>query len=172
MKQYSISAIKCLAPFLLAACLCTSCKNQHQETNDVGIDSVAVKDSITALTVNITHDLSTKGPVAWLNYFQDNPNFFMANEGQLALHNYQSAKAFIQDTLVKSIKKINLQWSHTRIDVLSQNIAAIGSDFHEDITFAWGQTTPFDGYFTGVAIKTPKGWKLRNAHWSIKPPPK
>jgi len=172
MKKFSISGIKCLMPFLLAAVLFTSCQSKQQDLNDTNIDSAVVKDSVTALTVNIAHDLAAKGPVAWLNYFQDSPDFFMANEGQLALHNYQSAKAFIQDTLVKSISKINLRWSHTHIDPLAQNIAAIGSDFHEDITFAWGETTPFDGYFTGVAIKTPKGWKLRNAHWSIKPPPK
>jgi len=172
MKNYPISGIKCLMPFLFAACLLASCKSGHQDFNAVDTDSAVVKDSVTALTINIAHDLAAKGPVAWLNYFQDSPDFFMANEGQLALHNYQSAKTFVQDTLVKSISKINLQWSHTRIDVLASNIAAIGSDFHEDITFAWGEITPFDGYFTGVAIKTPKGWKLRNAHWSIKPPPK
>ncbi len=108
MKKYIISAIKCWVPFLLAACLCTSCKNQHQGLNDTNIDSAVIKDSVTALTVNITHSLAAKGPVVWLNYFQDSPDFFMANEGQLALHNYQSAKAFIRDTLVKSISKINL----------------------------------------------------------------
>jgi len=170
MKNYPIPGIKCLMPLLLAACLFASCKSKQQDLS--AADSAALKDSITALTVNIVHDLAAKGPVAWLSYFQDSPDFFMANEGQLALRNYQSAKTFVQDTLVKSISKINLQWSHTRIDILSSNIAAIGSDFHEDLTFAWGETTPFDGYFTGVAIKTPKGWKLRNAHWSIKPPTK
>ena len=171
MKKYIISGIKCLVPFLLAVCIFASCKNKQQ--NDLSAaDNAALKDSVTALTAHIAHDLAAKGPVAWLNYFQDSPDFFMANEGQLALRNYQSAKTFIQDTLAKSISKINLQWSRTRIDVLASNIAAIGSDFHEDLTFAWGETTPFDGYFTGVAIKTAKGWKLRNAHWSIKPPPK
>lgn len=170
MKKYIISGIKCLVPFLLMAYIFASCQSKQQDFN--AADSNAVKDSVTRLTVNIAHDLAAKGPVAWLNYFQDSPDFFMANEGQLALHNYQSAKAFIRDTLVKSISKINLQWSHTRIDPLAQSIAAIGSDFHEDITFAWGETTPFDGYFTGVAIKTSEGWKLRNAHWSIKPPSK
>jgi len=117
---------------------------------------------------NIARDVSAKGPSAWLNYFQDSPDFFMANDGRLTFHNYQSAKAFIQDTLVKSISKITLNWSHMRIDPLTSRLAAIGSDFHEDITFANGKPLPLDGYFSGIAIQTKTGWKLRNAHWSIK----
>jgi hypothetical protein len=120
------------------------------------------------MTANIARDISAKGPIAWLGYFDNSPEFFMANDGQLAFRNYQSAQTFIKDTLVKSISKINLKWSNTRIDVLSLCVASIGSNFHEDITFANGKPMPFNGYFTGTAIRRGKSWKLRNLHWSMK----
>jgi len=84
MKKLVISGIKCLMPFLLAVYLFASCKSGHQDFNAVDTDSAVVKDSVTALTINIAHDLAAKGPVAWLNYFQDSPDFFMARAACIA----------------------------------------------------------------------------------------
>jgi SnoaL-like domain len=140
----------------------------HSNNSNLRADERSlVKDSISLMTVNITNDLSAHGPVAWLNYFEDVPDFFMAVDGEMAFMNYQSAKIFIQDTLVKTIRKINLQWSHLRIDPLTTQLASIGADFHEDLTDSTGKIIQGDGYITAIAVQTNEGWKLRNLHWSI-----
>jgi hypothetical protein len=147
-------------------CVLAACKSN---TPRFGAgERAGVKDSVSRLMVNVAADISVKGPIAWLKYFEDTTDFFMASNGQLSFHNYQSASAFIKDTLVKIIPKITLRWSNIRIDALSPGLAAIGSGFHEDITNLSGGITPFDGYFSAVAIYQGKSWKLRNAHWSIK----
>jgi hypothetical protein len=152
---------------LSTICCMQACKHHHRRRFDAKA-MAAVKDSVNQMTINIARDISAKGPIAWLGYFDNSPEFFMANDGQLAFRNYQSAQTFIKDTLVKSISKITLKWSNTRVDILSPCTASIGSEFHEDITFANGKPMPFDGYFTGTAISRGKSWKLRNLHWSMK----
>lgn len=126
-----------------------------------------VKDSVQQMATSIATTISQQGPTAWLRYFEDAPNFFMASEGKLVFPNYDTAKNFINNTLVKIIRKIELRWSDVRIDPLTTNLANMAATFHEDITDASGKTTPQDGYFTGLAHQTPQGWKLLNAHWSV-----
>jgi hypothetical protein len=165
MKIYGRLKYVVLFPLLLSASL--SCKHHHRHAFGAA-DSLKVKDTVTQLAANISRDVSAKGPLAWLSYFHDSPNFFMANNGQLVLHSHQQAKVFIQDTLVKSITQIILKWQNLRVDVLSPRIASIAADYYENLTFANGSSIPFNGYFTGIALRTPNGWKLRNAHWSVK----
>ena len=144
-----------------------SCNYSQQQLTPEQISGL--QKDVFKLTSNISADISTKGPVAWLNYFENSPDFFMASEGQIVFHNYASAQSFIKDTLLKSISKIKLQWGKIRINVLNTQLASIGSDFHEDITsLTTNQTVPVDGYFTSTAVLTASGWKLRNLHWSVK----
>jgi hypothetical protein len=163
-KRFLIIALAAL-PGLWAACK----SDKHPLTAQ---DSIAVTDSVKLLVNNISQNLGIKGPVIWLDYFDNSPQFFMAADGQLSFTNYQSAKAFIRDTLVKNMSKIMLKWNGLRVDPLTRQFAAIGSNFHEDITLTNRQVLSFDGYFTGIAILTPQGWKLKNAHWSMKKPAK
>ena len=114
----------------------------------------------------IAKNVSAEGPTAWLNGFEDAPDFFMASDGQLEFPNYDSATEFINNTLAKSISKIELQWSNMRIDPISDEFATFSATFHEDITDSKGQKLSQNGYFTATAHKTVQGWKLRNAHWS------
>lgn len=149
----------------LSAFLVVSCQPDHSTMNSAEIQMV--KDSVTALTTNISKDLLAHGPEAWLNYFEDGPDFFMAADGVLAFKDYQAAKTFIEDTLVKSIRRIELHWSKLRIDPLTVRLASIGTDFHEDLTDSAGKTIVADGYFTAIAVQTTRGWQLQNLHWSI-----
>jgi hypothetical protein len=116
---------------------------------------------------SIAKDVSHDGPIAWLQYFENTPNFFMAADGRLAFSNNDSAAQFIKNSLVKSVSKIELHWNNIRIDPLSGKLAGIGAEYHEDITYDTGKRLPYDGYFTALAEQTPQGWKLRNAHWSL-----
>jgi hypothetical protein len=128
----------------------------------------AVEDSVLIMAEKIAKDVSKEGPVAWLRYFENSSDFFMASNGQLVFANYDSAKNIVNNTLVKSIAKIELRWSNIRIDPLTSGLAGMAANFHEDITDANGSKVPADGYFTAIAEQTSRGWKLRNAHWSIK----
>lgn len=166
MKNHR-SIFKTLAFLLLPVTLVFSCNRPQQQLSPEQISGI--QQDVSTFTTNISRDVSAKGPIAWLNYFENSLDFFMASEGQIVFHNYTAAQNFIKDTLVKNISKINLQWSHLRINPLSTQSASIGSDFHEDLTTsANNKTIPVDGYFTGTAILTNHGWKLRNLHWSVK----
>jgi hypothetical protein len=168
-KNLTTPALKCCVLFLSAISLIVSCKRNHAKLS--AADRALVKDSVTNMTTNIAADISKNGPRAWLNYFENTPDFFMANEGQLVFQDHQSAKTFILNTLVKNIRQIKLRWAHIRIDPLTSRLASIAADFHEDQTNASGKSLAIDGYFTGIAHYDGDCWKLRNAHWSIKARP-
>jgi hypothetical protein len=123
-------------------------------------------DSVKKFAESMAQDVSGKGPVEWLQYFKNSPDFFMASDGQLVFPNYDSASNFIKNTLPKKISKIELSWKNIRVDSLAEGLASLSADFHEDITDNTGKKIPEDGYFTSVAQYTIQGWRLCNAHWS------
>lgn len=123
-----------------------------------------IKDSVTQMVEQIPKDLSAEGPIAWLKYFEDNPNFFMASEGELIFSNTDSTKTFIKTIFIKKISKIKLQWNNIHIDPLTTRFASIAAMWHEDMTDFDKNTISQGGYFTAIAEKTTQGWKLRNAH--------
>lgn len=167
MKKQTITRFKYWLLALPVIAFMLSCNYSKPQLTPDEIWHVQGKAS--KLMKNISIDVSVKGPIAWLDYIQDTSNFFMANDGVLALKDHKSAVAFVQDTLVKNVSKINLQWSNTRIDPLTNSIASIGSNYHEDITDKSGKTTAYDGYFTATTVLINDDWKLRNIHWSSKP---
>ena len=130
-------------------------------------DRSIITDSVQQMTEAIARDVTKEGPVAWLRYFEDTPDFFMASEGKLVFLNNDSASKIINTTLTKTISNIELHWNNIRIDPLNSNLASIAAVFHENITDYAGNKTPVDGYFTGITKKTFRGWKLHNAHWSV-----
>jgi len=132
-------------------------------------EATSVKDSVQLLAGNTAKDISTKGPIAWLSYFEDVPDFFMASDGAIAFRDYRSAEVFIKDTLIKQIPRINLKWANIRIDPLTPQLATLAADFHEDLTITADKVVPVEGYFTATAHQTSEGWKYLNVHWSIKP---
>jgi len=148
--------------FLLLTCACNDTRDSFMPGQ-----RTIVADSVQLLFKSIARDISNEGPAAWLRYFEETPGFFMASGGRLVFPNNDTATNFIKNVLAKSIRTIVLQWRNIRIDPISKEFAGIGAFFHEDITDATGKKIPVDGYFTGIAHQTPKGWILRNAHWSI-----
>jgi hypothetical protein len=154
-----------LCSISLLAILLSSCHHHHPMTE---AESTVIKDNVRQLTTAIARDISTKGPAAWLDHFDNAPGFFMASDGSLDFPDYGAAKRFILDTLVKNIPKIKLNWTAVRIYPLSRRLAAIGADFHEVLTTADGKDMPVEGYFSGTAALTGQGWKLLNLHWSTR----
>jgi len=171
MKKLSILSLAGYCGMILfTISLFISCKNNSDRLT--GDKEAVVKDSVSLMAMNISKDISAKGPIAWLTYFENAPGFFMANDGQLALKDYPTAVSFVKGPLIKLMPKISLQWKNVKVDPLSASLAAIGADFHEDITMSGGKTLSVYGYFTGTAHFDGKSWKLRNLHWSSKQPEK
>jgi SnoaL-like domain len=131
----------------------------------------AIDDSVSELASDISKAVSRQGPVAWLRYFSQSPDFYMASDGSLRLVGYSSARIFILDTLVKQWVGIRLEWSGLRIDPSSPESAMMGASFREWLTDSSGRILAVQGYFTGWARKTDQGWKLAIAHWSTMPRP-
>jgi hypothetical protein len=127
------------------------------------------KKDMIQFAASIESGISKNGPIAWLNYFEDSPDFFMASNGELVFKDYQNAHSFITNVLVKNISKINITWRNIKVDPYGADWGSVGADFHEDLTDPSGKTITVEGYFTATAHKTTSGWKLRNVHWSIKP---
>jgi hypothetical protein len=157
-----------IRPFTIISlfCVITSCSNNKETYTTRQL--AAVRDSVQIMTQSIARDISRKGPAAWLKYFENTSDFFMASEGQLVFPNYDSATNFVKSILVKSISKIELRWNNIHIDPLNIKLAGISANFHENITDHEGKKIAEDGYFTGIAEQTSQGWQLRNAHWSVR----
>jgi len=153
--------------FILISCLLYISSCQNDEDSLTQIQYSIVKNNVTKMVGSIAKNISDKGPIGWLFYFENTPEFFMASEGQLKFPNRDSAANFINNNLVHNISKIELHWSNIRIDPLTIKIASIGATFHEDIINVDGKNIQVDGYFTGIAHQTSQGWKLQNAHWSM-----
>ncbi len=160
------SVLKFYIP-LFALSLLFSCK--QNTTSFTASQAASIKDSVMQLANNTAKDITAKGPIAWLDYFENSPDFFMASDGDLAFVNYAAANSFIKNTLVHQMRAITLKWSNIRINPTSPDYATMAANFHEDITDLAGKTMPFDGYFTATVHQTTKGWKYLNMHWSIKP---
>ena len=152
---------KILIPLIVFA---ISCSNKPDSLNPKQVSDI--RDSVQLMVESIAKNVSREGSVAWLRYFENSPDFFMAADGQLVFPNIDTATNFINNVVVKIMPKIELRWSNIRIDQLAHKLAGISAIYHEDITDPAGKMAPHDGYFTGIAHQTPQGWKLQNAHWS------
>lgn len=137
----------------------------HHDHQWAATQKIAITDSVKNMTANISRDLATKGPVAWLDYFDNSPQFIMISDGKVSFHGYNSANKFIRDTLSKKMSKISLKWIHMHIYLITRDTVYINSNVYEDITMSNGETTDYDGYFSGAALSTKDGWKLINLHW-------
>jgi len=159
--------MKLIASAFVIICLvsCQSNKDTKQPASNVvtggGFDA-----DVRKMANDIANDIGVGGPVQWLNYFEQSPNFFMAVDGRRVFPNNDSATHFIKEVLAKSIMKVKLQWSNMYIDSVSPTVAVISANYHEDLIDKDNKVIKADGYFTGTAEKTANGWKLRNLHWS------
>ena len=113
----------------------------------------------------IVRDLHNEGPNAWLKYFTNSKQFFMASNGVLVFPNIDSANKFVP-LFAKQIKRVELTWRDIIVDSLSEKFGIMAASYHEDLVGEKGVQDSPSGYFTGLVENTPSGWKLRDAHWS------
>jgi hypothetical protein len=134
-------------------------------------ETLVVRDSVQQMLRAIAADISQHGPTAWIEYFDNTQEFFMASDGQLAFTNKDSMASFLKNTYAKGLQNIVLTWNDVRIDPYTMSIAGVAAKFDEKIKDTSGKMTSFEGYFTAIAQQKSPVWRLRNAHWSIAKPP-
>ena len=151
--------------FILLLFILPACNSKDAGSLDQA-QAAAVKDSVRILANAVARDVTQEGPKAWLSYFENSPNFFMASGGKLVFPNYDSAVTFV-NWFASTGRKIQLTWNDLNIDPLKSDIAVLSAIWYEVITDTSGNRMPQEGYFTGLVEHTPAGWKFRNLHWSI-----
>jgi hypothetical protein len=129
------------------------------------ISAAAARQGVLQMAEAIRADLAKDGPAAWLRYFADGPAFFMAADGKLQFADVEAAKHFMPG-FAAGVAHLELVWGEIRIDVLTPEMAMMAAPYSESFTAKTGAKSAFHGYFTGLAVRTPGGWKLRDLHWS------
>jgi len=159
-----------MAKFALVAtaCLGLSCTGDSERMT--GTEEDIVEENVRLMASRLSSDLGRKGPIAWMDYFAEVPGFFMASDGQAVFPDYETASTFV-DGLAGRIAAMRLDWSDLRVEPLTKTMAVMGAAYEEGLTDTAGTAIHFGGYFTGLAVETPDGWRFRNLHWSSPRPP-
>jgi hypothetical protein len=144
---------------LLASCRCLA-PSAPDASALSGIDS-----DVQLMASAIARDVAADGPNAWLRYFTDGGEFFMANNGKLQFSSFEEARTFL-NKFSAGVAHLELTWGELRVDPVAPGVAVMASPYREVFTDPAGHIIRFEGYFTGLAVKTKSGWKLRDAHWS------
>lgn len=127
--------------------------------------SAAIEDSVTRLFESIPASLAENGPIAWLPYFDEGPEFFMASDGVLVFPSRDSATVFVRG-LAERISTIELRWVNMRVASLGPGVAVVGAAYEETVTDTAGTAIEFGGFMTGVARHHEDGWRVQSLHWS------
>ncbi len=117
------------------------------------------------MAASIARDLARDGPQAWLHYFVEGPEFFMANNGTLQFSSFAEAGAFLPK-FAAGVAHLDLAWGDIRVDPVAPGVSVMAASYREVFTDKGGHAAQFVGFFTGTAVETAQGWKLRDAHWS------
>lgn len=146
---------------LLTLSACQSAPPETLEANH----AAAIEDSVRQWALAITRDLERDGPAAWSAHFLDGPEFFMASDGELVFPDIDAAEEFLRE-FAPGISRIELSWDGLRVDPLAPGAAVLAASFREVLRDTTGAEALMRGYFTGVAVHTTVGWRLRDMHWS------
>ena len=125
-----------------------------------------IVEGLRTFTATVAHDITQEGPLAWSKFFEDNPAFFMAVNGQMAFPSGAAAKSGIQNVAL-ALKHIELKWGDDlRIDPLTPELAVVAAPWHEIQIDSAGHRVEETGFFTGLAELRDGRWQFRNVHWS------
>jgi len=127
--------------------------------------SATVEAQVRELLTTVSRDLARDGPPGWLPYFLTGGEFFMASDGAIAFRDYQQAADGCRQ-MAHQFGSGDLEWSNVRVQPLSEDLAAFGADYREVMQQRAGSAMHFEGYVTGVAVRTLSGWQLQHLHWS------
>jgi hypothetical protein len=95
--------------------------------------------------------------------------FFMASEGELAFPDLDVARRAV-GAFAATIVRMDLSWDQVRVDVLAEDLATFAADYDELVIDTAGEDTHYEGYVTGLLVRTDEGWRIRQLHWSMPVP--
>src|SRR5271165_6866986 len=107
---------------LLAICgllLLAACQN-------VPPGATSDADAVRAMAASIERDIGQRGPLTWLDYFDDNPGFFMASDGELQFADIASARRFMTD-FAKGVARLDLKWGAIRVENVAPGAATMAA---------------------------------------------
>jgi len=160
------------AHFALVLALATACASSPVAPVTAPAAPVEdVRTAVRAMADAIARDVSRDGPTGWLPYFAHTTGFFWAAEGSVVIRDADAAEGFVRD-FARSVPRVSLAWQDIRVEPIAPDAALLAAGCHEVLTDAAGKSTPWDGFFTGIAVRTAFGWQLRDGHWSSKPTPR
>lgn len=154
--------------FLLAAAVVAGCITGDAAAKDSQGPNPdrAVDQAVRGFMQNVAQDVTQDGPLAWLKYFDESPQFFMAVNGQMAFPNAAAAEEGTRK-FAQTIRHIELKWGDDlRIDPLTANLAVVAASWREIQIDTDGHRVDEAGYFTGTVEYRKGRWEFRNAHWS------
>jgi len=152
-------ACACFLVALLGACAAAG--EERPDPEHAG----AMRDSVTAMLDDVAASLAAEGPIAWLRFFEDSPEFVMASDGAIVFPGTDSAAAFLA-SFARNVSGMELVWDDVRIDPVAPGVASFAAAYHESIRDTAGAVVSFRGYVTGVARNTAHEWRLQHLHWS------
>jgi hypothetical protein len=162
-----------IAPCVLLVSLlaCFGCARPPANNAPITADQKqSVENDVRKFMLTVGHDVTQNGPTAWLKYFVDTPDFFMASEGAMAFPTSQAAQQGTE-AFAKTINHMQLLWGDDlRIDPLTPDLAVVGTSWHEIRVDTQNKTADESGYFTAVVEKHNGQWQFRDAHWSALKP--
>ena len=128
-----------------------------------------VEEEVRGFLARVAQEVTRDGPRAWKREFAAGQELFMASDGKLAFDDGRRAAEGI-DAVAKAIKRIELRWGKDlRVDVLTPELAVVGTSWQERQETDQGRVVNESGYFTGVTEKQEGRWVFRDAHWSVAP---
>lgn len=80
--------------------LIVSCNNCTDSLTSA--QSSVIKDSVNRMVQTIAKSISDEGPLAWLRYLENSPDFFMAADGQLVFPDNNAATNFLKNIYAKA----------------------------------------------------------------------
>src|SRR5690242_3376377 len=105
--------------FILFLTVLSACHGNMSDNDSSAKPQESVTKAVITLTDSLGADLAAYGAEAWLKYFSQSPNFFMASDGLRVFPSYDSASHVIRDTLSKELPKVIISWKEMHIDSLS-----------------------------------------------------
>ena len=165
MERIYLSVVSTVTAVILVASIANA-DDQGRPNLSVS-EASAVTRMVQEFMAAVARDVTAQGPRAWRKYLSQQHAFIMASNGQLVFESGEAAQKGI-GTLEQTIEHIELHWGQSlHIDPLTDTLADVGVPFHEILVQKPGQRVSVDGYFTGLAEHSDRGWQFRSAHWSV-----
>lgn len=166
LHSLRLSILLLVATLLVAS---AGCKRTASSGSLPPQQSAIIEKEVRAFLASMADDVTKRGPVAWRTHFADKPTFYMASEGKMVFADSAAATKGINE-LTGMISQIKLNWGEPlRVEPLTSSIVSVAMPYHEELSDTQGNLVVEDGYFTGLIESGPDGWKVRNAHWSVRP---